>query len=164
MIFLGLGSNIGQREANITAAITQLSEHPCIKITKTSSLYETRPVGFCDQPDFLNAVIEIDTSLSPEKLLDTCLSIELGLGRIRDIHWGPRIIDIDLLLFHDSVVQSDRLVLPHPRLHERSFVLVPLAEIAPETIIYEGNTAKDIIDTCPTEGVIFYKQLAWEVK
>ncbi|MBP2653135.1 MAG: 2-amino-4-hydroxy-6-hydroxymethyldihydropteridine pyrophosphokinase [Firmicutes bacterium] len=162
MIFLGLGSNIGKREQNINAAINDLSHHPKITVTKISSFYETAPVGYTDQPDFLNAVIAVDTTLSPQELLKTCLDVECKLGRIRGEKWGPRIIDIDLLSFNNYECQSERLILPHPRLSERGFVLVPLKEIAPNEPIYNMLTPTELIEGVNIETVRLYKCLPGE--
>ena len=164
MIFLGLGSNLGEREQNIIDAITILAAHPAIKIDKTSSFYETSPVGYLDQPDFLNAVISIESSLTPEQLLAVCLDAEERLGRIRTLRWGPRTIDIDILIFHDIHCQTDSLTLPHPRLRERCFVLAPLAEIAPPVPLLDGLTPHDLLGNCQTQDVRLYKQLIWEEK
>lgn len=149
MIFLGLGSNISSnsntREENIATAIRLLSEHSSISIVKVSSLYETEPVGLKDQPSFLNAVIAITTDLPPLELLDACLGIEQKMGRVREVRWGPRNIDIDLLLYHDEEITAATLELPHPRMPERKFVLIPLAEVAGNTLVYNGKTAADLL-------------------
>lgn len=129
--FLGLGSNLGNRKANLQKAITALSSNPHIEILNVSSFHDTTPVGNLNQGRFLNAVVKIKTSLEPEELLDTLLRIESELGRVRTEHWGPRTIDIDILTLHDLVYESERLSIPHPLMHERRFVLEPLAEIAP---------------------------------
>jgi 2-amino-4-hydroxy-6-hydroxymethyldihydropteridine diphosphokinase len=128
---IGLGANLGDREANLRAAVARLSSLGTIEAV--SSPYETDPWGNVDQPAFVNAAVVLETSLSPWALLDALLAIERDLGRDRDREerWGPRSIDLDLLLY-DDVIAEDGLVVPHPRMHERAFVLVPLAEIAPD--------------------------------
>lgn len=160
MIFLGLGSNIGEREENILAALRALRSHEAIEVKIVSSLYETEPFGVKEQPDFLNAVAGIATNLSPQQLLTECLQIEKVLGRIRDKRWAPRVIDIDLLLYHNEIIESENLTIPHKFLTERKFVLVPLAEIAGEEIIVGGYTAAGLLekvnDSC---CVRFYKKL-----
>ncbi len=128
-IFIGLGSNLGDREKNLIRALKALEEEG-VQIHRLSGLYETEPVGFAQQPDFLNLVAGIATSLSPLQLLSCLLEIEQRLGRIRKIHWGARTIDLDLLCFQHIIRQEEPLILPHPRLHERRFVLIPFAEIA----------------------------------
>ncbi len=129
--YVGLGANLADRAANIRAALTSLDLLPTITLGQVSSLYETAAVGVTDQPDFLNAVAEVSTSLSPAALLDALLNLENLLGRERTFRWGPRVIDLDLLLYGDKQIALPALTVPHPRLRERAFVLVPLAEIAP---------------------------------
>jgi 2-amino-4-hydroxy-6-hydroxymethyldihydropteridine diphosphokinase len=132
---LGLGANLGDLEANILSALKELSALPTIKLTAVSSLYETAPVGVTDQPNFVNAVAEIETTLTPDALLETILALEKNRGRVRTQRWGPRVIDIDILLHGNVQRESPTLTLPHPRLEERDFALVPLAEIAPNLIL-----------------------------
>lgn len=158
MIFLGLGSNIGDREGNIRAAVAKLAAYPGIRVERVSSLYATAPVGYTDQPEFLNAVAAVTTTLEPPALLAACLALERELGRERLIRWGPRTIDIDVLLYDDAVVASDELTLPHPRLLERCFVLVPLAEIAPAEHLPGGRTAAEEAAACDASGVRLYKE------
>lgn len=132
--YLGLGTNLGDKEKNLKEAIRILKEHEGINIIRESSFYITEPVGYENQPDFLNAVVQIETNLSPFELLEACRFVENELKRERIIRWGPRIIDVDILLYEDLVIASDELSIPHPRMHERKFVLEPLAEIAPNVI------------------------------
>jgi len=160
MIVLGLGSNIGNREENIKRALKALDAHPAIEIVRVSSLYETAPVGYTEQPEFLNAVAQISTSLQPLKLLEFCLSIERELGRVREVKWGPRTIDIDVLLYDTVELSSEQLTLPHPRFHERCFVLIPLAEIAPDTVVYQGKTVADCLGECTDSDVRLYKKVS----
>ncbi|MFW6107984.1 MAG: 2-amino-4-hydroxy-6-hydroxymethyldihydropteridine diphosphokinase [bacterium] len=128
--FIGIGSNLGDRGATIAAAVERIGDLPRTRVVRLSSLIETEPVGVTDQPRFLNAAAELRTGLEPLELLDALLEIEAQLGRVRRERWGPRTIDLDLLLFDDKVMQTDRLELPHPRMNGREFVLAPLAEIA----------------------------------
>lgn len=130
--YLGLGSNIGDREKSLNNAIAKLSEVPGIQVTKISSKYETKPYGKTDQPDFMNMAVEVDTNLTPLDLLETVLGIEHELGRVRTEVWGPRSIDIDVLLYEDLELKLTDLKVPHPEMHLRSFVLDPLNEIAPK--------------------------------
>lgn len=132
--YLGLGSNVGDREEYIDQAIFLLKKTPHMKVRKASSIYETSAEGVADQPPFLNSAVEIKTTLPPHKLLDVVQSIENTLGREREIEWGPRTIDIDILLYGKVIISDDRLQVPHPLLHERLFALMPLAEIAPDVI------------------------------
>ncbi|TDL30397.1 2-amino-4-hydroxy-6-hydroxymethyldihydropteridine diphosphokinase [Jeotgalibacillus sp. S-D1] len=129
--YLSLGSNVGDSYDNLQQAVRLLHELEGTQITRVSSIYETDPVGVTDQPAFLNIAVEAETAKSAKDLLAACLDIEAGLGRKRGIRWGPRIIDLDILLYDDDIMESDTLMIPHPRMHERSFVLIPLLEINP---------------------------------
>ncbi len=127
--YIGLGSNLGDRQLYIYRGVESLHRHPLLTVERCSSLYETAPVGLTDQPYFLNMVVMVRTELNPLELLDLLLQVEQSLGRVRDIRWGPRTIDLDLLIYGNMSVQADRLELPHPRMRERAFVLIPLIEI-----------------------------------
>ena len=128
--YLGLGSNIGDRKQQLLKAIDLIGNIKGIKVTKQSSIYETAPIGYPDQPNFLNLCLEIETELSPQQLLKHCLDIEQQLHRVREIRWGPRTLDIDILLYSDDIIETDNLSVPHPRMQERAFVLIPLNDIA----------------------------------
>ena len=132
VVFLALGSNMGNRLANLKAAISNLT--PQMAVKNRSSVYETPPWGFTDQARFLNQVVMVKTYLEPQALLNHLKRLETALGRVPNFQNGPRLIDIDILFFDDLVVDTPPLVIPHPRLHERAFVLVPLAEIAPDFV------------------------------
>jgi 2-amino-4-hydroxy-6-hydroxymethyldihydropteridine diphosphokinase len=132
IIFLSLGSNMGNRLAKLKAAVLNLS--PQISVKKKSSVYETPPWGFVEQDAFLNQVIKAETYLEPEALLRHLKRLETALGRVPNFQNGPRLIDVDILFFDDVVIDTPLLVVPHPRLHERAFVLVPLAEIEPDFV------------------------------
>ncbi len=129
--YLSLGSNIGDRLAMLKQAVGLLMRHSSIEVAAISSLYETDPIGFTEQEPFLNMVVHVQTSLSVLELLDYCQEIEQRLHRERLVRWGPRTIDLDILLYNKEQVKSDRLIIPHPRMHERAFVLIPLMEINP---------------------------------
>lgn len=133
-VFLGLGSNLGNREKNIKEARKRLQESGIARETKVSSIYETEPEGVKEQPFFLNGILEVETSLSPRNLLDALQALERQLGRKKGQKWGARIIDLDILLYGNLVMKEKDLEIPHPLLAERSFVLTPLAEIAPEIV------------------------------
>lgn len=151
-VFLGLGSNVGDRENQLKEAIRLLDEQSGIKVVKVSSFYETEPVGYVDQPDFLNLCVEIQTELSPKAVLERGLAIEQQLHRVRKERWGPRTLDIDILLYGDQIIEEQDLTIPHPRMTERAFVLIPLQEIAPNKI--EPRTQTKIKDiTVPDETV-----------
>ncbi len=140
--YLGLGANLGDREAALAAALRGLHRPPDMEVLRCSSLYETAPVGVTDQPPFLNAVAEVRTLLSPSALLARVLALETELGRRRTIRWGPRVIDIDILLFADGAYDGPGLTIPHPRLAERAFALAPLTELAPLARFPGGETAQ----------------------
>lgn len=127
--YIGIGSNIGDKKANCRRAIELLKQAGTV--TAVSSLYYTEPVGYREQEDFINAVAAVETEQSPEALLEACQAIEQEMGRTRTLRWGPRIIDLDILLFGNAVVDEPDLVIPHPLMASRRFVLAPLAEIAP---------------------------------
>lgn len=128
--YVALGSNMGDASANLDEAIRALDLVPGVTVTKVSRYYVTEPWGLKEQPDFTNACCEVETTLSPEALLGVCLGIEAGMGRVRTIRNGPRIIDLDLLLYGTSTRNTEELVLPHPRMGEREFVLLPLNDVA----------------------------------
>lgn len=133
--YIGLGANLGDREANIRSALAEMAKDPGIHVIQVSPLLENPAVGGPpDSPAFLNAVAEIQTQLEPEPLLDRLLKIEAQLGRVRERKWEPRVIDLDILLYGDRIIQSPRLTIPHPLMHERRFVLEPLAQIAPGVV------------------------------
>ncbi len=150
--FLGFGSNLGDRHAQLAAALRNLSNDPAVRIVQGSSVYETKPVGKTDQPDFLNMVVQLTTSLSPLALLAACLDVEARLGRERRERWGPRTVDLDVLIYGTEKLNDERLILPHPRMHERSFVMVPLAEIAPDISVNE-RSAREIAATLSMAGL-----------
>ena len=131
--YVALGSNLGDKEANLRRALDLLIERG-VEIVKTSTFISTEPYGVTDQPQFLNGVCEVRTSLEPLELLHTLLDIEQEMGRVRLRHWGERNIDLDLLLYEDVVIDTPELKLPHPDMQNRDFVLLPLAEIAPELV------------------------------
>ncbi|BCH24684.1 2-amino-4-hydroxy-6-hydroxymethyldihydropteridine diphosphokinase [Mesorhizobium sp. L-8-3] len=140
--FLSLGGNLGDPAKSMGAALRMLDEDPLTRVVTVSSLYRTPPWGKLDQPDFLNSAAEIATRRTPHDLLDLCLAAERALKRVRKERWGPRIVDIDLLVFGDVELHEPGLELPHPRMGERAFVLVPLAEIAPGLMIAGSPAAE----------------------
>ena len=134
--FVGLGANLGDRERTLHAAVDALAAEPGIELVAASTLRETEPVGVGEQPRFLNGAAELETSLGARELLDRLLAIEQGFGRVRTPgEHGPRTLDLDLLLYGDDVIDEPGLTVPHPRLHERRFVLEPLAELAPNLVV-----------------------------
>lgn len=144
MAFLGLGSNLGDRLANLQGAVDALQGEPGVRVTASSRVWETSPVGGPPQPDYLNAVIGIETDLSARDLLDIARRVEVRLGRIRKERWGARTIDVDILLFDDERIDEPDLVVPHPRLLQRAFVLLPLLELEPEPVLPDGTRLRDV--------------------
>ncbi len=132
--FLGIGSNLGNPENNCREAIERISEIEGVKVLRASSLYKTEPVGITDQPWFVNAVAEIRSHISPGELFNGLKKVETAMGREAVQRWGPRIIDIDILLFDQDVIDDENLKIPHPEMHKRRFVLTPLNELAPYAI------------------------------
>lgn len=133
LAYIALGSNLGERRQQLEAAIAAMREAG-VTVEKVSTFIETEPYGVTEQPPFLNGVCAVRTLLSPQQLLTLLLSIEQQLGRVRELHWGPRVIDLDLLLYEDQVVNEPDLVVPHPDMENRVFVLQPLVEIAPDVM------------------------------
>lgn len=147
---IALGSNLGDRVAALHRAIGAIAATPGIEVTAVSSLCETAPVGKLDQPRFVNAVMAVETSLAPQELMSRLLAIEASMGRVRAERWGPRIIDLDLLTHGETVCQTPTLMLPHPRMRERHFVLVPLLEVSPD--LHDpltGEAYRDILSGLP---------------
>ncbi|HWO76026.1 MAG TPA: 2-amino-4-hydroxy-6-hydroxymethyldihydropteridine diphosphokinase [Bacillus sp. (in: firmicutes)] len=162
--YLSLGTNMGDRLGYLNKAISLLKMQGSIQIKKMSSIYETDPVGFEDQSPFLNMVIEIETAESPFRLLEIILQIEEKLGRIRLFKWGPRTIDLDILLYNQDNIETEQLIVPHPRMHERAFVLIPLLEINDKLMHPAlGKEFKQILSEIPKEkGVRRWKQIDGE--
>lgn len=150
--WLGIGSNVGDMAAMLDRAVTALAAVPGIRVVARSSDYRTPPWGKTDQPWFLNGAVGIETDLTPHALLDACQSIEHELGRVREERWGPRIIDIDVLAYEGAAVDDERLVLPHRYVRERAFVLVPLAEIAPDLVV-GGERVSDALTKLDRTGI-----------
>ncbi|UQD50701.1 2-amino-4-hydroxy-6-hydroxymethyldihydropteridine diphosphokinase [Bacillus methanolicus] len=157
--FIALGSNIEDRYTYLKKAVLELDSFEEIKVVNTSSIYETDPVGYEDQDKFLNMVIKVNTSLGPFELLDTCLDIEQKLGRKREIKWGPRTIDLDILLYNNENIETENLTVPHPRMRERAFVMIPLMEIRNSTLPVMKKPFDPLLETIANkEGVRIWKQ------
>ncbi|UVK45557.1 2-amino-4-hydroxy-6-hydroxymethyldihydropteridine diphosphokinase [Mesorhizobium sp. AR07] len=151
-VYLSLGGNLGDPAKSMGAALRMLDADADTRVTGVSSLYRTPPWGKLDQPDFLNAAAEISTRLAPRALLDLCLDAERKLKRVREERWGPRLIDIDILVFGDRVIHETGLEVPHPRMLERAFVLAPLAEIAPDLVV-GGRSITDRLVAVDISGI-----------
>ncbi len=160
-IYLGLGSNLGERKKNLIAALDALA--PGVRVEAVSSLYETDPVGPQDQQDFYNAVCRASTGLQPQALLARVKEIEADVGRVRARRWGPRMIDIDILLYGDEIVAEPDLRIPHQELANRAFVLVPLAELAADvTHPSQGKTVAELLASVDASGVRLLAKTGWE--
>lgn len=161
--YLALGSNLGNRLAFLRGGRDALLNHPAIELLSASPVYETRAVGGpADTPPFLNAVLAIATSLTPEELLETCQEVEDEFGRTRPERWAPRTLDVDILLFDDRVVSEPELEIPHPRYHQRAFVLRPLLDLAPELVCPRtGRTIAEIAGADPEVSRLFPLRPSW---
>lgn len=152
-VFIGLGSNLADPESQVHAAKKALHTLPETQWIASSSLYKSPPMGPQDQPDYINAVIELETLLSPHDLLDCLQQIEQQQGRVRERHWGERTLDLDLLLYGNEVIADDRLQVPHPGIAKRAFVIYPLAEITADIVIPGKGPITTLLAACPRDGL-----------
>jgi len=151
--YIALGSNLDSPSRQIEAALQAIDELQQVSLIQCSSLYESTPMGPQDQPNYINAVVEIKTSLAPEVLLDQLQTIESAHGRQRSVKWGARTLDLDILLYGDRHIDTDRLCIPHPGMRERNFVIHPLYEIAPELQLPDGTALKILFDQSSASGI-----------
>lgn len=151
--YVALGANLGAAAATVSEAAAALAEIPETRLLAVSALYQTAPVGLKNQPDFINAVAALDTALSPLALLEALFALEARFGRSRSVPNAPRTLDLDLLLYGQTRIDGEQLILPHPRLHERAFVLVPLAEIAPDCLIPGRGKVRDLLNGCREQRI-----------
>lgn len=151
--FIALGSNLQDPAEQVRRALREISELPGVSLTRASSLYRTAPLGYDNQPDFINAVAEVSTQVPALELLRTLLELENSHGRERPFPNAPRVLDLDLLIYDDLMMQTPELTLPHPRMHVRGFVLLPLAEIAPDLIIPGQGRVAGLVQHCLDQGV-----------
>jgi 2-amino-4-hydroxy-6-hydroxymethyldihydropteridine diphosphokinase len=160
--FIGLGSNLGRArdgvfedsQMQLHLAVDTITQHPKTQLLGLSSFYRTPAVGPEGQPDYINAVAALETSLSPIELLDFLMSVERQQGRKRTLRWGPRTLDLDILLYDQIFEDSERLTIPHPRLHERAFALIPLADLDPELVIPNGKNISQLLANCSAQGIV----------
>ena len=153
MAYVGLGSNLGEPRQHLTRALRELDAVPQTRVVKASSLYRSAPVGYADQPEFLNAVAQLETGLPAARLLAELQGIEARHGRSRSFANAPRTLDLDLLLYGQFTSKEPRLTVPHPRMHERAFVLRPLLEIAPDAVVPGRGGAADLLKSCAGQSV-----------
>jgi 2-amino-4-hydroxy-6-hydroxymethyldihydropteridine diphosphokinase len=151
--FVALGANIGEPVKHLRAAVEDLSRLPDTRVAARSSIYRSAPVGLLNQPDFINAVVAVDTGLPPLELLRALLAIEARHGRVRSVPNAPRTLDLDLLLHGDCRLDSTELTLPHPRMHQRAFVLLPLLEIAPDLLLPGLGAARDYLSAVTDQAI-----------
>ena len=161
LAYIGLGSNLADPQAQISSALDKLAQLENCQVSQVSSLYFSRPMGPQDQPDYMNAVVAIETNLSAIALLDQLQHIEQNAGRIRkDNRWGARVLDLDILLFAQQVINTGRLTIPHYGLKKREFVLLPLAEIAPDLILPDGDNIQELADQINKNGLKIHSKLS----
>lgn len=158
---IGFGGNLGDTPATLAAARATLHAHAQVRVIASSSLYRSAPIGPAGQPDYANAVVTIETELTPEALLDLLQSIELAAGRQRAIRWDARTLDLDILLYGHATVQTARLNIPHPELTRRAFVLVPLAEISPHLILPNDQSLSALVGMCARRGLAIWPDARW---
>jgi len=152
-VYVGLGANLGEPRRQVEAALSELDAIPCTRLLKASSLYRSAPVGYTQQPEYVNAVAELETGLAAPALLAALQAIESRHGRSRSFANAPRTLDLDILLFGDAVLAQPGLAIPHPRMHERAFVLRPLLEIAPDAVVPGRGAAQDLLKACAEQSV-----------
>ncbi|WJN60492.1 2-amino-4-hydroxy-6-hydroxymethyldihydropteridine diphosphokinase [Pseudomonas sp. SO81] len=153
-VYIGLGSNLAEPHQQLRAALAAIAALPHTTLVSTSSFYISDPLGPADQPRYVNAVAALDTELAPLQLLDALQRIELEQGRVRKAErWGPRTMDLDILLFGSRILAEERLTVPHYHMHARAFVLYPLAEIAPQLLLPDGRSLEQLLAACPYEGL-----------
>lgn len=158
IVYLSIGSNEGDREEYLRFALKELENNNRIEVTSVSSIYETTPVGYTEQADFLNIAVQLKTNYSSTQLLQVTQNIEAKAKRNREIRFGPRTLDLDILLYNDDNIKLSHLEIPHPRMLERAFVIIPLQEIAPSLILPGGNSIRIVYDTLRKEGVSLWKK------
>ncbi|MFC7372338.1 2-amino-4-hydroxy-6-hydroxymethyldihydropteridine diphosphokinase [Fictibacillus iocasae] len=163
-VYISAGSNLGDREGYLLKALELLQREPGITVQQVSPIYETDPVGYTDQPAFLNLALLLETDMKPDQILAKALDIELKLERKRKEKWGPRTLDLDILLYNSESIQTEQLQVPHPRILERSFVLIPLIDIAPNLEVPgTGKTVSEALcELKDKEGVRIWKKIEWE--
>jgi 2-amino-4-hydroxy-6-hydroxymethyldihydropteridine diphosphokinase len=153
VVYIALGSNMDSPHGQLDSALEAITQQPDMELTALSSRYQTAPIG-PQQPDFINAAAELSTDLSPLALLDALQAIEQQQNRVRSIHWGPRTLDLDILFYDNLLMDNERLIIPHPRIGERAFVLVPLADLNPQLTLPSGETVAQLLANCSQQGIV----------
>jgi 2-amino-4-hydroxy-6-hydroxymethyldihydropteridine diphosphokinase len=153
LVYIALGSNMDSPHGQLDSALEAITQQPDMELTALSSRYQTAPIG-PQQPDFINAAAELSTDLSPLALLDALQAIEQQQNRVRSIHWGPRTLDLDILFYDNLLMDNERLIIPHPRIGERAFVLVPLADLNPQLTLPSGETVAQLLANCSQQGIV----------
>jgi 2-amino-4-hydroxy-6-hydroxymethyldihydropteridine diphosphokinase len=157
-VYIGLGSNLEDRgtgpAGQLDRALKTISEHPMINLMAVSQRYQTRAIGPENQPDYINAAARLDTDMSALDLLDYLQHIEHEQGRVRTIRWGARTLDLDILLYDRQTINSERLTVPHPRMHERAFVLAPLSDLQPNMVLPNGENILKLLANCSDQGIV----------
>tara|TARA_R110000787_G_scaffold333_11_gene1126 strand:- start:13119 stop:13628 length:510 start_codon:yes stop_codon:yes gene_type:complete len=156
-VYIGLGSNLASPDRQMRRAITAIARLPATKLTGTAPWYQTRAVGPGRQPNYLNTVVAIATALSPLRLLKALQGIERQQGRRRIVRWGPRTIDLDILIYGTQTMYCKKLTIPHPRLTQRNFVILPLADIAPDLVLPDTTPLRQLLANCSTAGIVRVK-------
>jgi 2-amino-4-hydroxy-6-hydroxymethyldihydropteridine diphosphokinase len=153
LVYIALGSNMDSPHGQLDSALEAITQQPDMELTALSSRYQTAPIG-PQQPDFINAAAELSTDLSPLALLDALQAIEQQQNRVRSIHWGPRTLDLDILFYDNLLMDNERLIIPHPRIGERAFVLIPLADLNPQLTLPSGETVAQLLANCSQQGIV----------
>lgn len=153
VVYIALGSNMDSPHGQLDSALEAITQQPDMELTALSSRYQTAPIG-PQQPDFINAAAELSTDLSPLALLDALQAIEQQQNRVRSIHWGPRTLDLDILFYDNLLMDNERLIIPHPRIGERAFVLIPLADLNPQLTLPSGETVAQLLANCSQQGIV----------
>ena len=161
-VFIGLGSNLSDPRAQVSAAVSAINQIKAVNVRNCSSLYVSKPMGPQDQPDYVNAVVEVTTSLAPLALLDELQALEHNAGRVRKGNrWGARILDLDILLFNQDIIDNERLTVPHYGMKVREFVLLPLIEIAPKLVLPDGDILLELSDNIEHNALEKQGKIAW---
>lgn len=162
-VYIGMGSNLGDGIGHLRFAVSQIAALEAVAVCSISRLYKSAPLGPQDQPDYFNAVLALETSLAPLVLLDQLQAIEQACGRVRRRHWGPRTLDLDILLYGERTIEHPRLSVPHPEMKKRHFVLRPLADVAPGLVLPCGERLEDLAQAVGDTGLVVLDHVRWRL-